>query len=412
MSDAHIRELQRRAKQDITLAPQLEAALFRTIATAEDAEAALDALQDVQGGMNLNQLQYLAQYGSAKVANQLARIQAVADLGKSTDAHTISTWYEAQGYTMDPRSNISWISPLLTNKGVSYYRKVTFPHRGKNYKVFRGRPGNWVAIKTIPIKPLAEALRAAANNQIVQHALKQQKKTAQAERRRAKALDDKLSARAGALIVNSQLSPEERADILYLSLRDAGVDTPMGEYPAGATHRSLDTDLISPDAPPSYFESKGATKLPSEYEAVYKDPVLGDVPLRFRRVENNLVIWIGDISIDPLGMRMTPTLGLFGENQGISGYIKTTPDGLAAYLFMWIAADRRKGRGTAYLRLWCRILAAYGLSKWVGLAVGPEGKAALEALAKKEEIYIDGWYKSNCVVTCGMRDPKQMRLFE
>lgn len=92
----------------------------------------------------------------------------------------------------------------------------------------------------------------------------------------------------------------------------------------------------------------------------------------------------------------------------MSGWVARGPDGPLAGMFMLIAHEKKQGAGGRLLNIWCRMLDAYGIERWVAEAVGEEGVAFIAAKVKSGRLELLGAQGSSLLVRCV--DPRQGRL--
>lgn len=419
--DARLRELERAARAGDTQALQRLEEWLHRLSPTEAAEIAV-IIGEIQGALNLSQLRALSAQGPevTQAITQRTKVdfdnsvRAYETVRSELDAYPyleknleriLELYYLGLGYTVDPRSNQSLLKQLPSGN----YRKITIPSRGRNYKTFRGRPGAWIQTSSVSKKTAAQNILAVVNDKVVVHKQKKQRAATKAETTKERRDTQALALRAASLEIGFDLPPDERSRILYESLRNNLSITPTesSRVPVGQVHvvrRQIDEAMIDDDHPPVIFEQSGpranATqkKLPSKYESL---------DVTYEKKDGALVITIGKLGVDPLSGRM---IGI-GSN-GISGYIRANAEGLVAHLFMWVVNESRKGEGTKLMSRWCNILKAYGLDGFIGDAVGDQGRAALEALARKGKLEILGWHGKHAFLTCGeFGDPNQLGLF-
>lgn len=74
-------------------------------------------------------------------------------------------------------------------------------------------------------------------------------------------------------------------------------------------------------------------------------------------------------------------------------------------LFLIMAGDKQRGAGTRVLSIWCRMMAGYGIDRWIAQAVGPEGAAFMRALEKKGKLSLLDTQGAHWVVSCSKANP-------
>ena len=110
----------------------------------------------------------------------------------------------------------------------------------------------------------------------------------------------------------------------------------------------------------------------------------------------------GRFSVDPRTHRMlVPDYETSGD-ASISARVVWDEDGkqMVGVMFMITALNQKRGAGSRVMELWCRMMRGYGVSAWIGEAVGPEGMKFLRALERKGKIKILGGDSKNLVMTC------------
>lgn len=427
--DARLRELERQARAgDIQALKRLEEWTLR-LSSPEQIGEAVAALVDIQGALNLSLIRELVSRGpeivqaiekesKVNVVKSVAGYEAVRAMlddmpGRVKDTNAILiAYYQGLGYVRDIRSHSSWLKPLPNGQ----YRKITITERGRNYKIFRGRPGSWAQTHSLVKSKVVKEILATVLDKATTHKAQKVRKAAKTEATKTRKEATELGIRVWALEFNRSLDDMTRGEILYKSLTNKLDMTPDVSRNLPDTSNmnrarlSVDSALIDSETPPCLFEQDGryanaqSKKLPSMYETRESGKLHR---LKFERKSNTMVITIGELGIDPISGRMTS----IGSN-GISGYIRASEGSLIAHLFMWVVEESRKGEGTRLMNTWCRILKAYGLPGFVGDAVGAQGKAALEAMERKGQLQIVGWHGSHAALSCGQfDDPNQMRLF-
>lgn len=96
------------------------------------------------------------------------------------------------------------------------------------------------------------------------------------------------------------------------------------------------------------------------------------------------------IGVDPITHAISWQLHRDQRGDGLATGQLVQREGVRfAKLFLIIAHDKQRGVGTRLMRIWCRLMAGYGVSDWLAEAVGPEGEAFLLALEKRGTIEID-----------------------
>ena len=91
----------------------------------------------------------------------------------------------------------------------------------------------------------------------------------------------------------------------------------------------------------------------------------------------------GTVAVDPRTMRMihAPS-GAVGDSY-ISGYVQRVEGTLIGVLFLIISQTKLSGAGSRAFSLWLRMMKGYGIDLWVAEAVGAEGEAFLQAMARR-----------------------------
>lgn len=96
------------------------------------------------------------------------------------------------------------------------------------------------------------------------------------------------------------------------------------------------------------------------------------------------------IGVDPITHTITWQLHRDQLGDGLAtGQLIQREDVRFAKLFLIIAHEKQRGVGTRLMRIWCQLMAGYGVQDWIAEAVGPEGEAFLLALEKRGSIAID-----------------------
>ena len=89
----------------------------------------------------------------------------------------------------------------------------------------------------------------------------------------------------------------------------------------------------------------------------------------------------------------------------VSGSINLYDGNLYGKLFMIVAHEGRRRAGSRALTLWCDLMDGYGIERWIAEAVGDEGMAFFEGLARKGKIKIYGRRGSDLGIECVSMHP-------
>lgn len=92
---------------------------------------------------------------------------------------------------------------------------------------------------------------------------------------------------------------------------------------------------------------------------------------------DTMIIEIGAAThrIDPISKKPIADFDPREGDSYISGYLRRTPEGPVAALFMIISRSKQQGAGGRVLDLWCNLMESYGVDEWGAQAVGDEGLA-------------------------------------
>jgi hypothetical protein len=120
--------------------------------------------------------------------------------------------------------------------------------------------------------------------------------------------------------------------------------------------------------------------------------------------KNKAIVKIGAagglLDIDPVTMRVSAQRRENIQGDGwIDGYIVQKDGKFYGVLVVISALNKKVGAGTRLLNLWCRLMAGYGITRWVAVAVGDEGAAFFNALEKRGRVRVDR-RDVNWVIAC------------
>lgn len=406
MSDERLRELERAAREG---APADRAAYLRERLRA--------------GELNAHEL--LAQAGAGDEAALLAlelklpqvrMIESLGGLGRkprdsAAAERAIRAYYTASGFEPVRQALI---------KGSS---KLTFKPRV--VEEYRGKPGAWRKHRSWSKLQLVEQLLASAAGPAGKAALEEKRevKKTKAEARRAKEQAKRNVLRAGAVLLTLDLTPEER----MASFVDRRAFDPSGREFAAAAEAQMDataTDeqidaMLSVDAPPIFLpnDERGDLDWPLSYK--WRDKTSGyEIEVKRKPGNRSVSIIIGNVPVDPItGNVIAERMGLSDEDYtGLAGAIRLgiySDDVPQAQIYFIQSARKREGAARRMIRVFCRIVRAYGFKSFVILGVNDQSAAMTLGLEAEGELKIIGRNGSNVFVTClgALDDPRQQRLF-
>ncbi len=244
-----------------------------------------------------------------------------------------------------------------------------------------------------------------------------------------------IGARKDAVAQRKQSTEDKRATVearsfarkyVAYKFRDAVIDNYTGKKIDEETVKKINEVM---DFQTAFFKSVKTKPTDSMFASVDNPPVLPmfgptnyswvetvdsvryTVAVHNKDGEKKASIQIGSSgglrAIDPFAVGLSRSI-MMQRNEGdgvISGAIVFDGKKFSAGLLLIMVRNddettKRKGVGTRLLRLWCRLMAGYGIDRWVAIAVGDEGAAFLTALEKKGAITIQRGQDSNWVVTC------------
>ena len=328
-------------------------------------------------------------------------------LDADTSISIIQHFYQALGYSSDPRAKDSFLSP-------SGKTKIKFLSR--NLQVFKGGRGAWTRTTSLSLNQAALDLIQKATGLfghqqaevLSQKKMERQEKSEQQTlQRQQKKLDNLFSL----WVWSKSLTPEER-----LAWQQQYLDDPNTlEQILGFNYSYQGSDqedlekLYNLKIPPLFT---GISPKEVRTEVLVKDKMF---PVVYRREDNNILINIGALPLNPISMRMGFVSGMGLEGQGVVGYIKFIPNKEPrAYLFMILSGDKKRGGlGRHLVRAFCQAIQAYGLTHFIAEAVGKEGAKFFQRLHQTGELGIQAKAGHNWLISCqDIFHPEQGNLFK
>lgn len=117
----------------------------------------------------------------------------------------------------------------------------------------------------------------------------------------------------------------------------------------------------------------------------------------------------GNVTVDPMTKRMKmPTeYAPVGDAQATGQILwDSEQKAFVGLLFLLMSLKKQSGAGARVLQLWCRMMRGYSIEVWIAQAVGSEGQAFIEAMAKKGKVRVVGKDRSDLLVACdNLPDP-------
>ncbi len=290
---------------------------------------------------------------------------------------------------------------------------------------YRGEPGAWRKYRSWSKLQLVDSLLAAAAGPAGGAELKEKREVqkTKVEARRAKEQAKRNVLRAAAVLLSLDLTPEERLAsfvdrrTLEPLAREIAVDA-EAQLDSEATSEQIDA-MLSVDAPPIFLpnDERRDADWPLSYK--WRDATSGfDIEVKRRSGNRSASIIIGNVPVDPVtGNIIAARMSLDDEGYtGIAGAIRVgiySDDVPQAQLYFIQSAKKRQGVARRMIRVFCRIVRAYGFTSFVILGVNEESAAMALGLDAEGELKIIGRKGSNVFVTCvgALEDPRQQRLF-
>ena len=335
----------------------------------------------------------------------------------------IRAYYAAMGFVTDR------FGALVGDIGDGKQARLIFKTRV--VEEHHGRPGAWRKIEGLSLVRHAESLAAKAAGPGGVAKLKEKREAEQKKSvvRKTKEQVKRNVLRAANVLMSVGLSPEERlAAVVDDSLFEPRAVALVGETEAqlddNATEEQIDA-MLSISSPPVFLpaDRRGARNWPTSFK--WRDPQSGfDVEVKRKAGTRSLSIIIGNVPVDPVSGGVIPDrmfsattdLGEEGGYTGLSGTIRLgiySDDEPQAQLYYIQAAKKREGLARRMIRVFCRLVGAYGFKSFVALGVGEEGAAMILGLHDQGELAILGRRGSSIFVRCAdaLDDPRQQRLF-
>lgn len=357
----------------------------------------------------------------------------------------IVNWLYAHGYRQDSLGK-GWVHEKWQKKALIQARVVQF---------FRGGRGNWRKTVSVPIvrygqKVYAKALAAAGRVTEAINIVKRQRKVRersakQTDRRHAR----ELALRAGFVVFSTAVPAEVRAQAML------GSDQSIKEEISTLAHQALPAaEAALLDDKPGEVEEQIDSQL-----SVFEPPVFHEGLTSARRPLRGSLGKHGDFDVDGAmtgqptsyswedgGVEITMRSGDFTHQAAvhigwagsfigidpISGGVSTTvshgKEGQPGYLVGVIQRDDKygllarlhslilntPGGGEHLIRLWCRLISAYGIKSFVLAGARYEEREILENLASRglvRAVNVRG--TTTWVVSCGpiTEDERQQLMF-
>lgn len=330
----------------------------------------------------------------------------------------IVAYYEAMGFQGD-----KW-GALVGQHGDKTVRMVFKPRVVEEH---HGRPGAWRKAGSRSLIQHAESLLASARGEAGKTALRERRKVEESKAKVRKSKEERKRnvLRAAAVLLSTELTPDERFEaILYddrfeSRAKSIAVDA-ESQLSDDATREQIDA-MLSVSTPPIFLPvGRRSEDWPTSYE--WRDPDSGFPIEVSRKGGRSIAIMIGNVPVDPITGSVDPLrLGVFDDESkdgytGIAGAIRVgiyTDSVPQAQLYMIQSARRREGTARRMIRVFCRMVHAYGLDYFVVMGVNEESTALILGLDREGELKIVGRDGSNVFVKCldALGDPRQQRLF-
>ncbi len=331
---------------------------------------------------------------------------------KIADAEiVVRRWLRARGLVEDRWGNFAIVvSQKSLDRGIAaeryHFTDRQIQHQARSSE---GR-GDWHNHTSTPLIEAANTLitkagEALGRTDIVEHATKAKAQRAGAAEKRAETVKSKRVDEDARNLARKYIAKKYRADVLKnytnvpiesdrLAEMKQALEFHEGFFRGAVLgQRTMPTDdlFASIDLPPILPIFGG----PISYEWVEKE---GGVPYSVfvtNKEKGKAIVKIGAsgglLDIDPTTMSIS---GQRRENIQGDGWI----DGILIYangrfngalVVISVKSEKKKGVGSRLLNLWCRMMAGYGITRWVAVAVGPEGQEFFNALEKRGRIRID-----------------------
>lgn len=366
---------------------------------------------------------------------QAAMLSAAGGIGSkigsaSGGEQAIRAYYRAKGYQPDRFGALVGTSERDPNKMI----RLVFKQRV--VEEFHGRPGAWRKHDSLSLVKHAQDLLARAQGGAEK--LKEVRKVRheKAVIRKKREADKRNVFRTAAVLASIEATPEMRhASLtggdavrrLAMSML-SGVESQLSDE---ATPEQIDA-MLSVSRPPVFMPEPmrfgrrtgskpkivGVDPERPDWPTSYKwtDPASG-FPIEFKRSPgaSDISIIIGNVPVDPVSGRVIPSRMFEAIGKGYTGLAGTirTGDEPQAQLYYIQSQERRAGVARRMIRLFCRLVSAYGFKSFVALGVGPDGMAMILGLHDQGELVILGRRGSNIFVRCAgaLEDPRQQLLF-
>jgi hypothetical protein len=331
------------------------------------------------------------------------RVAAKVKLTSKSATYIIQSWLRAIGYQRDPWGN--YLKPAAPS--ARWHFKATVVNQQEK------RAGEWRNVSSRSLIETAMNLIVNASKALGRSDVEQvargarEQRTTAAQKRAAKAARAEVEQQAHALAakamawkyraeLDQQLRGGQTTPEMAAQFRADNIEAQqriLAALDAGAPIDQDDAQVASVDQPPL---------LPLLHDVPYSWVHTQDgVPYTIRvgrHVRGQAAITIGrsteaalGMGVDPITHRVTWEHHATAVGDGYAtGQVLTLDQDRGAKLFLVIAHDKQKGAGSRLLKIWCRLMAGYGVQDWIAEAVGPEGEAFLKALEKRGTIAIDG----------------------
>ena len=308
-----------------------------------------------------------------------------------------------------PREEDRWgnfhleITPKERESGVVDMRYHFTDRQLQRQAKYGDRP-DWYNRSSEPLLEAANTLirkagEALGRTDVVERATKVKTQRVEATEKRARAVVSKDEERAAHDLARKFLAKRYRDDVLknYTNVtiepeRLAEMKSVLEFQSAffrGVKTKPDDSAFASIDAPP-ILPVFG----PITYEWVESEGGVAYSVFVTNKEKNKAIVKIGAsggmLDIDPVTMRVSAQRRENIQGDGfIDGYIVQKDGKFYGALVVIQATETKRGVGTRLLNLWCRLMAGYGITRWMAVSVGDEGAAFFNALEKRGRVRVD-----------------------
>lgn len=373
--------------------------------------------------------------------------QHYADLGRGAldgrkSRSLIERWLRAIGYEQDRYGNY-----LSKDRQTRWHFKEQVVRREKRHAADAG--GGWFALSSTPLieagqnllLKAAETLEDGEMLALVQKRVGARQKTAETRANKAKMEETLLKAKIDATKILSAKYPRRyfEAAVRDFKTEDARV---MSDELAVLTDQALervergeridDGKIVSLKKPPvaclfsdkiSYFWIENVDGV--DYSIYIAPKRSGFVEVHIGRPSMSPFTPL--VSSDTMKLSLDQSSLKSAGDGYISGDITRRPDdqnpdtAMRGRLFLISSHKKQSGTGTRLLKIWCQLMAGYGIDRWIARGVGDEGRAAFQAWERGKKIDIVAEEGATMAIACRHRarsvfdkevaeDPNQLRF--